>query len=274
VRRAYSCFSDPDGGNTFVKNQYMHTREHRLRNRFSKRRENIIGGIILLGIGGILLARQVGVDLPPWLFTWPMIPIIVGVFVGIKTHFKDFGWLLLIGVGTFFLVDKMPNVAIREYILPIIVISAGVIVLLGGIFRKPRRMLSIDDSSQPQGDKLVPAYSGATAENIMEVVSIFGSAKRVVLSKNFKGGEIVSIFGSSEINLTNADFTGTLVLEVVQIFGGTKLIIPPHWEVQSQTATIFGGIEDKRSIQPGGDTPKILVIDGATIFGGVTISSY
>jgi predicted membrane protein len=251
----------------------MHNREYRLRNRLSKRRENIIGGVILLGIGGILLARQAGVDLPSWLFTWPMIPIIVGLFVGIKTHFKDFGWLLLIGVGTFFLVDKMPNVEVREYILPIIVISAGLIVLLGGIFRKPK-YLSNDDSSQTQGDKIIPASSGATAENIMEVVSIFGSAKRVVLSKNFKGGEIISIFGSSEINLTNADFTGTLVLEVVQIFGGTKLIIPPHWEVQSQTATIFGGIEDKRSIQASGDTPKILVIDGATIFGGVTISSY
>lgn len=251
----------------------MHNREHRLRNRLSKRRENIIGGIILVGIGGILLARQAGADLPPWLFTWPMILIIVGLFVGVKTHFKDFGWLLLIGVGTFFLVDKMPNVELREYILPIIVISAGVIVLLGAVFRKPKN-ISDDYSSQPQGDQLLPANPGATAENIMEVVSIFGSAKRVVLSKNFKGGEIISIFGSSEINLTNADFTGTLVLEVVQIFGGTKLIIPPHWEVQSQTATIFGGIEDKRSIQASGDTPKILVIDGATIFGGVTISSY
>ena len=251
----------------------MSNREHRLRHRVSKRRENIIGGIILLGIGGILLARQAGVDLPWWLFTWPMILIVVGVFVGIKTHFKDFGWLLLIGIGTFFLVDKMPNVEIKEYILPVIVISAGLIILLGGIFRKPRN-LSNDASSQIEGDKVIPANSGATAENIMEVVSIFGSAKRVVLSKNFKGGEIISIFGSSEINLTNADFTGTLVLEVVQIFGGTKLIIPPHWEVQSQTATIFGGIEDKRSIQAGGDSPKILVIDGATIFGGVTISSY
>jgi predicted membrane protein len=250
----------------------MHNREHRLRNRLSKRRENIIGGIILLGIGGILLARQAGVNLPSWLFTWPMILIIVGVFVGIKTHFKDFGWLLLIGIGTFFLVDKMPNVEIREFILPIIVISAGLIVLLGGIFRKPKGLSN--DNSQTQGDTLITANAGTTAENIMEVVSIFGSAKRVVLSKNFKGGEIISIFGSSEVNLTNADFTGTLVLEVVQIFGGTKLIIPPHWEVQSQTATIFGGIEDKRAIQAGGDTPKILVLDGATIFGGVTISSY
>lgn len=250
----------------------MRNREHRFRNRLSKRRENITGGIILLGIGGILLARQAGADLPPWLFTWPMILIVVGLFVGIKTHFRDFGWLLLIGVGTFFLVDKMHDIEIKDYILPIIVIGAGLIVLLGGIFRKPRNVLN-EDSIQTQ-DEPLHSNRNVTAENTMEVVSIFGSTKRVILSKNFRGGEIISIFGSSEINLTNADFTGTLVLEVVQIFGGTKLIIPPHWEVQSQTATIFGGIEDKRSIQGIGDSQKILVIDGATIFGGVTISSY
>ena len=256
----------------------MRNREHRLRVRRSKRGENIIGGLVLLGIGGILLARQAGLNLPSWLFTWPMILIIVGVFVGIKTRFKDFGWLILIGIGTFFLVDKMPNMEIRDYILPAIVITVGLIFLLRGIFKQPKNIG--DEDPLTQGNELVPANgearenAGATAENIMEVVSIFGSAKRVVLSKNFKGGEIISIFGSSEINLTNADFTGTLVLEVVQIFGGTKLVIPPHWEVQSQTATIFGGIEDKRSIQPRGDTPKILVLDGATIFGGVTISSY
>jgi predicted membrane protein len=273
VGRAYSYFFHLHSGNTFVQNQDMRNREHSFRNRLSKRRENLTGGLILLVIGGILLARQAGADIPSWLFTWPMIPIIVGIFVGIKTRFKDFGWLLLVGVGTFFLVDKMPDIEMRAYILPIIVIGAGLIVLLGGIFRKPRSLLN-EDSIQTQDGELMHNNPNATAENIMEVVSIFGSTKRVILSKNFKGGEIISIFGSSEINLTNADFTGTLVLEVVQIFGGTKLIIPPHWEVQSQTATIFGGIEDKRSIQGGGDHQKILVIDGATIFGGVTISSY
>ena len=65
-----------------------------------------------------------------------------------------------------------------------------------------------------------------------------------------------------------------LVLEVVQIFGSTKLIIPPHWEVQSKTATVFGGIEDKRSAPATGNPEKVLVFEGVTFFGGVTIASY
>ena len=80
----------------------MRNREQRFRKRLSKRSENFIGGIILLAIGGILLARQVGADLPSWLFTWPMILIVVGLFVAIKTNFRDFGWIFLIGGRSIF----------------------------------------------------------------------------------------------------------------------------------------------------------------------------
>ena len=116
----------------------MDGRGNRFKNRISKRRENITGGLLLLGIGGLLLARQVGADLPSWLFTWPMILIIVGLFVGAKTQFRDFGWLILIGIGVFFLVDKMQDIPIREFLLPIGIITVGLVILLSGVFKKSR----------------------------------------------------------------------------------------------------------------------------------------
>jgi predicted membrane protein len=252
----------------------MHNKEHRFRPRVSKRKESISGGILLLGIGGLLLARQAGAELPYWLFSWPMILVVVGLFVGIKTKFKDFGWLILMGIGVFFLIDKSQfDASLRKFLWPAAIIGAGLLVLLNGLFRKPatnfrEEPVSANDETPQE------VRTGVTKEDIMEVVCIFGFTRRMVLSKNFKGGEVVSVFGSSEINLTNADFTGRLVLEVVQVFGGTKLIIPPHWEVQSHTAVIFGGIEDKRSMQRVGDPEKVLVIEGVTFFGGVTIASY
>lgn len=256
----------------------MNNSVDRVRNTGSKRSEHIRSGVLLLGIGGILLARQAGANLPGWLFTWPMILIITGLFVGIVTHFRDFAWLILVGIGSVFLIDKIDNnLSIRKFIWPILFLGAGVVVLIGAFLKKNSPVKQEDSDlavDEKLNDAIPPKYSQKTSQDIMEVVSIFGSTKRVVLSKNFKGGEVVSIFGSSEINLTNADFTGKLVLEIVQIFGGTKLIIPPHWEVQSQTACVFGGIEDKRSIQGTGNSEKILVIEGAAVFGGVTIASY
>jgi len=105
-------------------------------------------------------------------------------------------------------------------------------------------------------------------------VTIFSSVKKKVFSKNFKGGDVVSIFGGAEINLSQADFNGTIAIEVVQIFGGTKLIIPPHWQIRSEMVAIFGGIEDKRPPQMHYDEDKVVVLNGTTFFGGIEIKSY
>jgi len=77
-----------------------------------------------------------------------------------------------------------------------------------------------------------------------------------VLSKKFKGADITNVFGGAEINLSQADMESTATMELTNVFGGTKLIIPAHWEINSELVSVFGSIEDKRSIQPnivGGD---------------------
>ena len=97
----------------------------------------------------------------------------------------------------------------------------------------------------------------------------------MILSKNFKGGDIVNIFGGSEIDLTQADMTTPAILEVTAIFGGATLIVPSNWAIKSEAVTIFGGIGDKRKIVPTTESPtKTLVLKGTMIFGGMEIKSY
>ena len=62
--------------------------------------------------------------------------------------------------------------------------------------------------------------------------------------------------------------------EGTQIFGGTKIIVPAHWEVKSDMTAIFGGIDDKRAPSPTVDHSKVLVLDGTSIFGGIELVSY
>ena len=77
------------------------------------------------------------------------------------------------------------------------------------------------------------------------------------------------------MNLSQADFHETIVIEVVAIFGGVKIIIPPNWEVKSEVVAIFGGMDDKRAVTPFGDTPKkIIIIKGVALFGGVNIRNF
>jgi hypothetical protein len=96
---------------------------------------------------------------------------------------------------------------------------------------------------------------------VLDVTAIFGGIKKKVLSKNFKGGDIVAVMGGTEINLTQADFNGRISIDSFTMFGGTKLVIPPDWEVQSEVVAIFGGIEDKRPPATQHTPGKILFLE-------------
>ena len=127
-----------------------------------------------------------------------------------------------------------------------------------------------------QAETLTPlSEESYTQDDIIDSTSIFSGTKKVILSKNFKGGDIVNIFGGSEIDLTQADMTTPAILEVTAIFGGATLIVPSNWAIKSEAVTIFGGIGDKRKIVPSTEGPtKTLVLKGTMIFGGMEIKSY
>ena len=255
----------------------MDNLENKIERRYRRRGNNVWVGLLILAIGSVFLAREMGVILPDWLFTWPMIVIAAGLFIGITNKFRDFGWLIMVAVGVFFLADDVvADFSFRRYVWPLTIIIIGLVVIM---LPFQRRRLSrfrswTDDSNQnPQPVEGAPLEPGTT-EDVLEVVAIFGGAKRNIYSKSFRGGEIVTIFGGTEINLTHADFPGKEVrIEGVQIFGGTKLIVPANWNVRQEAVAIFGGIEDKRP-QPTGQPEKTVVLEGFVMFGGIEIRSY
>src|ERR1700752_5177539 len=76
-------------------------KEHQIRHRRGK----IFGGIILFTIGSAFLAREMGVIFPSWLFTWQMLLIVIGLFVGVKSAFRNFSWFILIAIGSVFMIE-------------------------------------------------------------------------------------------------------------------------------------------------------------------------
>lgn len=110
-------------------------------------------------------------------------------------------------------------------------------------------------------------------DEYVDSTSVFSSNKINVVSRKFKGGNLVNIFAGTEINLMRADMAEPAVLEVVQLFGGSTIIAPAHWVIQPEMASFFGGIEDKRFINSMPDSSKVLYIRGTSLFGGITIKS-
>ena len=76
--------------------------------RWDKRMErqrsdgHIWTGIFILVIGALALANSMGVPMPAWLFTWQMLVIAIGLFIGLRKGFRDGGWFVPVIVGGFF----------------------------------------------------------------------------------------------------------------------------------------------------------------------------
>ncbi len=253
----------------------------------------IWAGLFLLLVGGILLLDQMGFPLPDWLFSWHILLIALGLFIGLRHNFRGAAWFIMIAIGGVYLVqDYYPEMHIHRFIWPCILIFLGLIVIL-----RPGRGRWNPEWSQEMGqrrwgrpgrwDRPGPwGRPGATtnsfstskesysSEDYIDTTSIFGGVHKKIVSKNFKGGDITTMMGGTELDLTQADFSGVVKLDVTQIMGGTKIIVPPHWEVRSEVTAVFAGFEDKRQ-QPAIVNPdKVLVIQGTSIFGGIELKNY
>jgi predicted membrane protein len=326
-----------------------------------------------------------GFPLPDWLFSWHILLVAIGLFLGLRHNFRGAAWLILILVGGSFLIqDFYPKMELRRFIGPCVLIFIGFIILVrpknrwrnhpwkdewkeqmrekwrhhewqkhhgkwmppGGFggpgsgpgsgpsnFGGPGGPNSFNNpgfnsntapgqyTPGPQPDPTAgpeptpgsqsgygptgqsgpePAgpssatgfgangpssqtggafanssnHKNYSSEDYIDTTSIFGGVHKKVVSKNFKGGDIVTFLGGSEIDLSQAEINGTARLDVTQVMGGTKIIVPAHWEVRSEVTALFAGFEDKRQ-QPAMINPdKVLIIDGTSIFGGIELKNY
>jgi predicted membrane protein len=238
----------------------------------SGRHNNILTGVFILIIGIVALMRSTIPDFPDWVFSWQMMLIAFGLFIGVRHNFRGGAWLALLLVGGIFLFrDIFPEFSFK-LIWPVVLIVVGAFIIM-----RPRRRWKFNGGKKTEGasDSFFTEDVDYSKDDFVDSTSIFGGAKKIVISKNFKGGDLVNIFGGTELDLSQADFTGVAVIELTTIFGGTKLLVPSNWAVKSEAVTIFGGIEDKRRMQTVTETTeKTLLIRGTVIFGGIDIKSF
>ena len=232
-------------------------------------------GLFIIALGVIWLLRKMGVYLPDWVVSWQTILIVIGIGIGVGNNFRNAASWVLIGIGTIFLVNDIFFIPfeVRQYFWPVLVIAIGLVIIL-----KPRGRWRkhLKDGDRVGGTASVGGGSGTYGrDDVLDIVSIFNGLKRTVLSKNFKGGESVTVFGGSEINLLQADFEKEAVLDVTVVFGGLKLIVPKNWEVRTEVTSILAGVEDKRysAVEVLPDE-KVFIITGTVVFGGIDIASY
>ncbi|MCU0419714.1 MAG: cell wall-active antibiotics response protein [Cyclobacteriaceae bacterium] len=230
-------------------------------------------GALILTIGSFLLIRKLDIlEFPDWLFSFGSLLVAIGLVVGVQSKFKGVGWMILLVIGTFFILDDIESLPFdfRRYSFPLAIIIVGAFIL-GRALVGPK----VDTQKKTWGNEGAGfVMNDESGEDHFDLTTVFGSTKNKIFSKNFKGGQTTCIFGGSEIDLSQADIQGTVIIDVVQVFGGAKIIMPSNWQLKSDATAILGAVEDKRVI-PSAYTPdKKVVLTGFVMFGGVEVKSY
>lgn len=247
---------------------------------------NVLLGLLVIAVGVVILMRKMDIPFfPYWIFSWPMILIVVGLFVGIKNNFTNVGWLILVLLGSFFLLDDVMffNWHLREFAFPLGIIVIGIFLIFRSVVSPNRNIQGrfrdrFQQAGETQGE--THEYSEeekkrtlSDDEEYVNSTNIFGSTKKRIFSKSFRGGQTTNFFGGTVLDLSQADIDKSIVIDVIQVFGGVKLIMPANWVVKSDVVSIFGGLDDKRNMAPS-DPDKVVVLTGVCIFGGIDIKSY
>lgn len=241
-----------------------------------RERKNLVGGLMLILSGSLFLGYKLGLPIPVWFFSWEVLLIGIGLYSGFKHHFRGPAWFIMIAIGGGFLLDRqIPELDLHNYIAPIAVIGAGVAILLRPKNGWNKNKWGKKNCSNSLTDKSATGDFQTDASDFLQVQSVFSGVEKSILSKNFKGGTISCIFGGAELDLSKADFVGTIAIQIEQVFGGCTLIIPPTWTLNNEIHGIFHGIDDKRNFgSTSNDPSKILILKGSAVFAGIDIRSY
>jgi predicted membrane protein len=214
----------------------------------------ILGILLFLSINDIIDFRFAHV-----VFSFPFVIFIVGLLILLNSRNRTFGTLMVV-IGGFFLIPRIfPWIYFEaSLIFPLLIIGLGILIIIKQ--RKP-------------GSYIPPAGENTEGlrKDFIDDVAVFGGGSKILVSDNFKGGNITAIFGGSDIDLSRCRLAeGENILDVLYIFGGSDIYVPREWNILVNVTPIFGGFSNKVIRDPAIaiDTSRTLVIKGLALFGG------
>lgn len=217
---------------------------------------NLIG-LLLIILGALFLldaftsldfGRMVG----DW---WPVIFIIVGL-IKLKGQNRGSAFtFIIVGVLLLLLTKDVLEWHDIGRFWPLILILIGLSLVFKG---RGKRWNFINEST--------------VGTDYLHSNAIFGGAENLVNSQNFKGGEVIALFGGIELDMREAKISPEgCKINVTALFGGVELMVPKDWKVIVSGTPIFGGIDNKSRGDAGKDSSKEVYLHCTVLFGGIEI---
>jgi hypothetical protein len=89
----------------------------------------------------------------------------------------------------------------------------------------------------------------------------------------FSGGDVSAIMGGCELDLRQATAAAaTLHLNVFALWGGIEIRVPEGWTVLNESVALLGGVEDTTRDHGTPGSPR-LVVRGMALMGGIEIKN-
>ncbi|HEY6390977.1 MAG TPA: DUF5668 domain-containing protein [Bryobacteraceae bacterium] len=193
---------------------------------------------------------------------WPVVVIILGVVKVLQTRSPS-GYVwggMAVLAGSLILLNNLEILNVSfDLIWPLVIIAFGISVLLRQLDRK-----RCVDGTAASGTPDISAWV------------VFSGVKRKIDSQDFKGGDVIAVFGGVNLDLRNAAIAGErAVIDVNLLFGGVDIRIPETWNVVLKGVAVFGAFEDKTTHPKPDPSIKMseLVITGGAMFAGVNVKN-
>ncbi len=209
-------------------------------------------GLIIAFIGLLFLLDHfnflgIGSIIKTW---WPLILL----FIGYRRH-KEGNTTesyILLALGAVFLFANFDWIHWRSILglWPLILIVVGLAIAFGKTHFQHMRRTEMDTDE-------------------ISIKSVFAGVARQVSNQNFKGGEIVALFGGVELDLRGSIPTDDCQINVSAIMGGAEIRVPETWQIVLTGSPILGGIGDKTT-HKNVDGP-VVRINCSVIMGGIEI---
>lgn len=249
----------------------------------NNKNSNYIGVILLIfGVALLFKTLNFGISIPRWFLGWEMILIIIGLIISVNSKFKNTAGIILLIIGSVFLWKNMTSMSIIQFFFPIAAICFG-LYLTKRNREMPETIKQQKETSIPDEldwDKRVVEEDKQTNsttlqyDDTLKLDIIFSEVKKVIYSKRFLGGTATIVFGSSQINLSHADLQQEAIIDLFQIFGSTKIIVPADWTVSMNISSVMGEVSDRRKGWSSTyERPKVLYIKGSSFFGSVMLKN-
>jgi predicted membrane protein len=233
-------------------------------------------GLSMVALGIILLLGQMGIVSTTYLFHffWPAVMVFLGLECIFSTHRfnKDLGvFLTLAGIILFF--SKLGYIHFGfSGIWPLGCIYWGIWIVARtfGI----RNWWETQTAGIP-GNNVIDVTSTDPNRVPADFSAVFGSFKRPITVKDFRGAKLEAIFGEVSIDLTKAELAeDEVTVQADAVFGACEIRVPETWQISVRGSAVMGEYNDKTHQRPlDGPGAKTLIVVGSAVFGTVEVKN-